>query len=58
MLYQIKTILVTVTLFWEMRKSYGLEKFGKIQPKSILTFCTVKAAEQKKVGYLSFDISI
>ena len=57
MLYQIKTILVTLTLFWEMGKSYGLKKNEK-KTKSILTFCTVKAAEQKRVGYLSLDVNI
>ena len=58
MSYQIKTILVTLTLFWEMGKSYGLKKIEKIQTKSILTFCTVKATEQKRVGYLSLDVNI
>ena len=41
-----------------MAKSNGLKKFEKIQTKFILTFCTVKATEQKRVGYLSFDINI
>ena len=58
MSYQIKTILVTLTLFWEMGKSHGLKKNEKIQTKSILTFCTVKATEQKRVGYLSLDVNI
>ena len=40
-----------------MGKSYGLKKNEK-KTKSILTFCTLKAAEQKRVGYLSLDVNI
>ena len=58
MLYQIKTILVTLTLFLETGKSYGLKKFEKIQKMSVLTFCAVKATEQKRVGYLPFNVNI
>ena len=58
MLYQIHTILVTLTLFLEIAKSYGLKKFEKIQTMSILMFCAVKTTEQKRVGYLSFDVNI
>ena len=58
MLYQIKTILVTLTLSLEMGKPYGLKKFEKIQTMSVLTFCVVKTTERKRVGYLSFDVNI
>ena len=58
MLYQIKAILVTLTLFLELGKSYGLKTFEKIQTMFILTFCAVKTTEQKRVGYLSFDVNI
>ena len=58
MLHQIKTILITLTLFLQMGKSYGLKKFEKIQTMSVLTFCVVKTTEQKRIGYLSFDVNI
>ena len=58
MLHQIKTILVTLTLFLEMGKSYGLKKFEKIQTMSVLTLCAVETTEQKRVGYLPFDVNI
>ena len=38
-------------------KVLRIEKVWK-NTKSILTFCTVKATEQKRVGYWSFDINI
>ena len=58
MLYQINTILVTLTLFLEIGKSYGLKKSEKIQTMPILTFCAVKNTEHKWVGYLPFDVKI
>ena len=49
-----------LTLFRKVRKYYELNKLKKkkMQTKSILTFCAVKAAEQKRIGYLPFDINV
>ena len=54
MLYQIKTILVTVALFWEIRKSYELTKLEKNTTKVHFNILHRKSYRTKKCKLLVF----
>ena len=60
MLYQIKTILVTLTLFRKMGKSCGLKNVEKKKnaDKVHLNVLRSKSCRAKSVAYLSFDVNM